>query len=311
MLTRRGLATSGLAFAGAAWATRSPATEIVSLQQEVNIGEGVRLHVADVGTGEPVVFVHGSLSDYTYWSDQQPAFAAAGRRSIAYSRRYNWPNRNKPIPSYSAVTDAQDLAGLIGALELGRVHLVGHSYGALTSLILAARRPDLVRTVSLAEPPAMSLLAHAPDAEAARGKAMLADVRRRMIPPMTAAFRRGDREAGVAHFIDYVFQDPQAWARLPAAAKAETLKDAGEWDVMLTTGELFPEVTPAEVRRIQAPVLLLSGGKSYPFLGVIDETLASLLPQARRILFPEATHQMWLQQPEACRQATLDVQARG
>ncbi|MDE2488381.1 MAG: alpha/beta hydrolase, partial [Alphaproteobacteria bacterium] len=88
----------------------------------------------------------------------------------------------------------------------------------------------------------------------------------------------------------------------------ETMKDAHEWDVMLTSGVLFPQIRPEEVRRIAAPALLLSGAKSYPFLGLIDEALMALLPNAHRIVFPSATHQMWLQEPDACRKAALALQ---
>ena len=275
--------------------------------QVASIGQGVNLHYVEAGLGAAVVFVHGSLSDYSYWTDQLPAFARE-RRAIAYSRRYNWPNQNPPIRHYSALTDADDLAALIAALNLKSVHLVGHSYGALAALILAARRPELVRTLVLAEPPAVSLLAHLPGENAAKGKAMLADIRSHMVAPMRAAFGKGKADDGVAAFIDYVSGDPQAWANLSEASKAEMLRDAGEWDVMLTKGELFPEVPPEEVQRVTAPTLLISGGKSYPFLGLIDEALAGLLPHAQRLVLPDAGHQMWREQPEACRQAALALQ---
>jgi pimeloyl-ACP methyl ester carboxylesterase len=273
----------------------------------LDIGQGVSLHYAEAGLGAPVVFVHGSLSDYSYWSDQVPAFARE-RRAIAYSRRYNWPNQNAPVRHYSAITDAEDLAGLIAALNLKGAHIVGHSYGAFAALILAARRPELVRTLVLAEPPAVSLLAHVPGEDAAKGKAMLADIRAHMVAPMRAAFAKGKREDGVASFIDYVSGHPEAWANLPAEAKEAMLRGAGEWDVMLTKGELFPELPPEAVQRIAAPTLLISGGKSYPFLGLIDEALLGLLPHAQRLLLPDAGHQMWLQQPDACRQAALALQ---
>lgn len=305
-LTRRGLTAAALAL------TAAPARAADDRPQvrAADIGGGIALHYVEAGQGTPVVFIHGSLSDGSYWNGQLPEFAKAGRRAIAYSRRYNWPNENPARPGYSAVVDAQDLAGLIRSLGLGRVHVVGHSYGALTALILAARRPELVRTVVLAEPPAMSLLDNVPGADAAKGKAMLADAKARMVAPMREAFARGDREGGVRIFIDYVFGRPGAWDAMSAADHAETLKDAHEWDVMMTTGELFPTVTPAEVKAIKAPALLLSGARSYPFLGLIDEALMSLLPDAKRIVFPKATHQMWLQEPTACRDATLALQAR-
>jgi hypothetical protein len=55
----------------------------------------VELHYVERGSGTPVVLVHGSLADYTYWewSDQIPLLAEH-HRVIAYSRRYNHPNRN-------------------------------------------------------------------------------------------------------------------------------------------------------------------------------------------------------------------------
>jgi pimeloyl-ACP methyl ester carboxylesterase len=70
---------------------------------------------------------------------------------------------------------------------------------------------------------------------------------------------------------------------------------------MMTTGTLFPAITPRVVYRISAPALLLLGARSYPFLGVIGRKLGRRLPRSRTIVFPDAGHQMWLQDPEACR----------
>ncbi len=98
---------------------------------------------------------------------------------------------------------------------------------------------------------------------------------------------------------------PGSWDAFSAADKAATLKDAHEWEVIFAGGELFPEIKPAEVAAIKAPVLMLSGGKSYPFLGLIDQALYALLPASQHIVFPDATHQMWLEQPDACRAAVF------
>src|SRR5450432_1795618 len=91
--------------------------------RRVIVGGGIELHYAERGTGVPVVFVHGSLSDAGYWDDQLGPFAEKGYRAIAYSRRYNSPNRNPARPGYSAVVDADDLAALIIKLHLGKVHI--------------------------------------------------------------------------------------------------------------------------------------------------------------------------------------------
>jgi pimeloyl-ACP methyl ester carboxylesterase len=270
-----------------------------------NIGHGIVLHYVEQGEGTPVVFVHGSLSDGSYWSDQIGEFAKH-YRAIAYSRRYNYPNDNPTRSGYSAVVDAEDLSAFIETLHLGKVVIVGHSYGALTALFLAVKHPDQVLALVLAEPPAVSLLDHLPADEAQRGKDLFNDIQRKMVAPMQRDFREGKGDAGVGDFIDYVFNDPHAWQNFSASSREHTLQDAHEWDVMMTTGTLFPNLDPEAVRKITVPVLLLSGAKSYPFLGLITAELARLLPNSENIVFPDAGHQMWYQHPEECR---ADVEA--
>ena len=268
---------------------------------EATIGNGITLHYVDQGTGMPVIFVHGSLSDGGYWADQIGPFSTR-YRAISYSRRYNYPNTNPAQPGYSAVVDSDDLAAFINTLHLQKVVLIGHSYGALTALFLAARHPELVRALVLAEAPAISLLKHVQDkGESEQGKAMFNDIQQRMVRPMQQAYRKGDREEGIRIFIDYVFDDPHAWDKMSQSSRNETLKNGREWDVMMTAGTLFPTLTPRTVRGISAPVLILMGAKSYPFLGVIGRELARLLPNSKTIIFPDAGHQMWMQDSEACR----------
>lgn len=265
-----------------------------------SIGDGITLHYVDEGTGVPVIFVHGSLSDGGYWADQIGPFAKH-YRAIAYSRRYNHPNTNPARPGYSAVVDSDDLVAFIHTLHLGKVVVIGHSYGALTALFLAARHPELVRAVVLAEPPAVSLLADLHGDESERGKAMFNDIQEHMVRPMQQAYQKGDREEGIRIFMAYVFKDPYAWDKMSQSSRDHTLEDAHEWDVMMTTGTLFPTITPQAVQKISAPVLILMGAKSYPFLGVIGRELARLIPKSQTIVFPDAGHQMWFQDPEACR----------
>ena len=106
------------------------------------IVNGVTLKYVEKGNGQPIVFVHGSASDYRTWKDQLDEFSA-DYKVIAYSRRYHWPN--EPIPDdgdYSMLEHVDDLQALIRSLGIAPVHLVGHSYGAFVSLLLAVREPD-------------------------------------------------------------------------------------------------------------------------------------------------------------------------
>lgn len=265
-----------------------------------DIGGGVRLHYEERSAGVPIVFVHGSLSDYTYWQGQLEPFSV-NYRAVAYSRRYNYPNSNPVVSGYSAITDADDLAAFVTTLGLGKVVIIGHSYGALTALFLAIRHPEIALAIVLAEAPVVSLLNHLSEARASEGKAMFQDIQTRMVTPMKEAFARGDRGAGTAVFMNYVFNDPAAWSKMSRTSQDETLRDAHEWDVVMTSGTLFPDMDPTLLQNIASPVLMLSGAKSYSFLSMIDERVSQLLPANQRIIFSDSGHQMWLQHPNQCR----------
>jgi pimeloyl-ACP methyl ester carboxylesterase len=273
--------------------------------KSVAIGNGVALHYVEQGKGVPVIFVHGSLSDMGYWKPQVAPFAEH-YRVIAYSRRYNVPNDNAPIDGYSAITDSDDLAALIKTLHLGRVYVVGHSYGALTALFLETRHPELLRAVVLAEPPAISLLQHLSSPNTEKGRAMYADIQKNMVAPMKLAFYEGNTDLGVGFFINYVFAKPDAWQKMSTDDKKDTLRNAQEWNVMLPKGTLFPEISPDAVRAIRTPTLILSGAKSYPFLALIDNELAKSIRGSSNVVFPDAGHQMWYKHPDECRMLTED-----
>ena len=127
---------------------------------EVN---GARLEYVEMGVGDPLVFVHGSLGDLRIWRRQVKLFSAR-YRVIAYSRRYHHPNAapGEGDPEYTAALHADDLARLIEKLNLGPAHLVTSSFGGCVALALAVTRPELVRSLVLAEPPLMPWLEHIP-----------------------------------------------------------------------------------------------------------------------------------------------------
>src|SRR5437773_90699 len=86
------------------------------------------------------------------------------RRSQPRATRRPRPARTTPGPLLERIDfeeQAEELAPLLG----DRAHLVGHSYGAVISLLMAARRPGLVRSLTVSEPPAFRLARGRPEVE--------------------------------------------------------------------------------------------------------------------------------------------------
>jgi pimeloyl-ACP methyl ester carboxylesterase len=103
-----------------------------------------------MGKGPRLLFVHGSvLNGETTWNAQRPL---AERFELVVPNRRGFP----PGPDVERVDFQDEAVWLEQFLEPG-THLVGHSYGGVIALLAAARRPELVRSLTVIEPPAFAI----------------------------------------------------------------------------------------------------------------------------------------------------------
>lgn len=265
----------------------------------VDLSTGARLHGLDLGHGDPVVFVHGGGRDYTYWRHQLPPFVAH-YRVVSFSRRYAWPNDNAPIvPDYSPRTDAADLDALCVSLDITRAHFVGASIGGFACLVLATRRPDLVRSLVLAEPPIMKWTSELPG-----GAEMYGAFEASSFRPAGDAFRAGDPVRAMELITDG-FLGAGSFARFKQSRRERLMQGARDWEAQATSTDTFSTLTRESVAALRVPSLLLSGGRSTPAHRIVDDELARVLPGARRVLAPDASHDVWLDASDQCRDETL------
>lgn len=114
--------------------------------------KGVPIEYMDLGEAQPILFVHGALSDYRTWAYYQNP-VSAWARYVSYSRRYYgsqaWVDGGA---AYSTDGAAADLIDFIQARGLGPVIAVTWSSGARPVTLAAQQRPDLFRGVILYEP---------------------------------------------------------------------------------------------------------------------------------------------------------------
>src|SRR3954454_21462698 len=122
---------------------------------------GVNLFFEVHGDGEPVVLVHGSWVDTTSW-DQVVEGLAASFRVLIYDRRGH--SKSERLQQQGSMDeDGDDLADLLEMLSFAPAHVVANSLGGNIALRLAARRPELFKSMTCHEPPLFSLLKHDPE----------------------------------------------------------------------------------------------------------------------------------------------------
>jgi pimeloyl-ACP methyl ester carboxylesterase len=97
------------------------------------------------GDGEPLILCHPGSQSGQIWSEQRDAFAGAGYRVIAYSRRGHYGS--EPGPEQQRGTQVADLAALLDVLGVDRAHVLGAAAGGITAMGFAVAHPG--RTFSL------------------------------------------------------------------------------------------------------------------------------------------------------------------
>ena len=103
---------------------------------------------------------------------------------------------------------------------------------------------------------------------------------------------------------------PGFYQSLPEADRRLGLQNALEWELMLTRGSFFEEISPARVRSINARVLLVAGSETNAFLMMIHETLRRLIPNSEQVIIDGAPHPMFATHPRQWNEAVLKCLAR-
>jgi pimeloyl-ACP methyl ester carboxylesterase len=246
---------------------------------------GVELHYVSAGSGDAVILLHAEQSDYRAWEPHMRELARSFH-VVAYSRRYNFPNRNPEVArDHSAIVEAADLAALIKALRLKRVRLVGDSMGAAVALTLAIENPRMVHSLVLAEPPIFAWAREFPD-----GGALYFDFTRRAIEPARTAFAAGD-DAGAMRLVVDGWATPGRFDRLSPQARLAVMQNASYFRVMSRSDHANPDIPREALRRLRIPVLVVTGEKTIEIHRRIDEKLARLIPRARSATIPNAGHE--------------------
>ncbi|UQD95647.1 alpha/beta fold hydrolase [Bradyrhizobium japonicum] len=265
--------------------------------KEVGV-DGLTLHYIELGQGTPVVLVHGTLEDYRTWDGQLEAFSK-GYRLISYSRRYHYPNEwPKDATDFSVSLHARDLAAFIKALNLPPVHLIGHSYGAFIAFLVARDHPEVIRSLTLGEPPVWPLLKTNPE-----GDALLSAVITRSIAT-SEAFKQGNDEEGVRRFVNGVLGDG-SYEKIPPPVLKRVMDNVQELKGEAASRDLFPPTTCEDVQKVKAPTLLVDGELSPKAFHLVDDMLEHCLPSVERATILAASHQMEVENPQAFNDTVL------
>ncbi len=233
------------------------------------------------GTGAPIVLLHPATGSGLIWSYQQPVFAKAGYRVIAYSRR-GYIN-SAPFDRNNPGIGSEDLRALADHLGLSRFHLVASAAGGSIASDFAFSYPS--RLLSLA----------------------------------VSSNSLGVRDGAIAKAANFI--RPKGWNEMPAefrelgpsyrAANPEGVKAWLELEHKALIGRdyrqhLKNKITQARLKDLKVPTLLIAGAADLSTPPSISRMIAAEIAGSRVAVIPEAGHSTYWEQPELFNRAVLD-----
>jgi len=243
---------------------------------------GARIGYSDTeGNGQAVVLVHPATGSARIWVYQQPAFARAGYRVVAFARR-GYANSD-PVPKANPGSASIDLHNLVEFLRIRKFHLVGSAAGGQISIDYALSHPDRLHSLTLA-----CAVGGVTDKE-------YTEMAERIRPPgyadMPAAFRE---------------LSPSYRAMNPEGAKAWAELEHGA-----ITGNRFGQtnvnpITLASLGGLKVPTLVIGGDSDLGAPPPMLRMYASRIPGSELRIVAEGGHSLYWEQPELFNATLLD-----
>jgi len=247
---------------------------------------GARLSYLERGKGPPVVFSHGFL-----WSgrmfDAQVAALESRFRCIAYDHR----GQGKSEVTESGYTIDEltdDAAALIQQLGAAPCHFVGLSMGGFIGMRLAARRPELLKSLSLVETSSGA----EPPFKVVKYRALMAIARVAGLKPVSGAAMK-------TMFGRKFLTDP---SRAGLRAEQQRLLEANSLQgVLRTLKSAVVERPPieGELSKIRCPTLVMVGDQDVATVPAKAERIHALIAGSKLVVIPGAGHTSSVEEPEA------------
>ncbi|HEY3796458.1 MAG TPA: alpha/beta hydrolase [Bradyrhizobium sp.] len=256
----------------------------------------------EVGTGPPLVCVHGTLGDFRTWSAVLGPLSKR-HRVISVSLRHFFPEHwDGAGDDYRMSQHVADVIGFIEQLDARPVDLMGHSRGGHISFRIAQQRPELLRRLVLAEPGGELDATLVDPAAATPGPSQ----RSARFAAAADKVANGDIDGALKLFVDTI-DGEGAWARLPAAPRQQLRDNATT--LIGQVGENRSPYSKADAQSIRTPTLFIGGADTPGALPAVLRALAAEVRGARTAIIPDTRHWMFEQAPQQFSKIVLEFLA--
>jgi pimeloyl-ACP methyl ester carboxylesterase len=257
---------------------------------------GTTIHLTTLGEGPDLILVHGMAANLAFWFPRLAPALARDHRVILFDLRGHGLS-DMPPSGYTPGDHAADLGAVMDHLGIEKADVVGHSFGGTVALEYAARNPERVRTLTIADGMVACLQAADSGHDWAYWQSWRAELQKVGI----------EVPADLPRVTFAMLEELADPARLPARRQARTggeffvpfgrwngaRRTAERWLLLLRTTSAWRELQSEglaleEIRRLQQPILLAYGERSrwLKTCGLLGEAL----PHSETVIIKGAGH---------------------
>jgi pimeloyl-ACP methyl ester carboxylesterase len=223
---------------------------------------GIEMYYATYGAGDPVLLIHGGLGNADIWANQVIDLMQDHLVIVADSRGHGRSTRTEEPYGYDLM--ASDYLALLDYLKVDKVDLVGWSDGGIIGLDIAMSHPERLD----------HLFAHA------------ANITTDGVDPTV-----GDDPVFMGIYATWMGEEYAKLSPTPDQFDAFVAQISNMWATQ-------PNWTDDQVKAITVPTAVVAGDHDEAILRSHTEKIAALIPGAKLVILPEASHFAMLQAPE-------------
>lgn len=232
-------------------------TPIASGMAPVN---GISMYFATFGAGKPVLLIHGGLGNADIWSNQVIDLMKDHLVIVADSRGHGRSTRTEEPFGYDLMS--ADYLALLDYFKIEKVDLVGWSDGGIIGLDIAMGHPERLSHLF----------------------AQAANITTDGVNPGVAT------DTVFGSYIDWMSKDYAKMSPTPDQFDAFVTQISNMWATQ-------PNWTDAQVAAIKVPTAIVAGDHDEAILRAHTEKIAAMIPGAKLVILPDASHFAMLQAP--------------
>jgi pimeloyl-ACP methyl ester carboxylesterase len=256
--------------------------------------DGRQVNVIELGSGPPIVFIHGLSGSWQNWLEQVPVFARE-HRVITFDLP-GFGASEMPAQKITISGYGRFVAALLDELEVDSAAVVGNSMGGFIGMELAIRFPERVERLVLVSAAGLSIEYLRNE----RALAVLGTLENRLAAYSGWLASRSDalaRRPGARRLIfGIVAHRPD---RLPGPLVAEQVRGSGKPGFLPALDALTDYPIRDRLGEIACPTLIVWGSEDRLVPARDADEFARLIPNSRKVVWPDTGHVAMLERPAA------------